>query len=73
MSELDTILGVVITQVMQNAEAYHNIRISKSRVVTKRHRVADYEGSLVSVCPFGGSDTSMINIEPEVIDFWKPG
>src|SRR5262249_31358845 len=65
-------LSIVITQMMQNAEPYHNVRISKSRVVAKRRRVADDENSLASVHPFGGCDTSRINIEPDVIDVGKP-
>jgi len=73
VSEADAVLSFVVVQVVQNAESYHNISISKSQVVAKRRRVADYESSLASMRPFGGSDTSMINIEPEVIDFWKPG
>ena len=73
MSEVDTMLSILITQVMQNAESYNNIRISKSRVVSKGLRVADYESSPASMRPLGGSDTSRINIEPEVIDVWKPG
>src|SRR5262249_36116499 len=72
MSEVDTMLSVVIPQVMQDTEGYHNIRISKSRVVAKRRRVAGYERSPVSMRPFGRSDTSRINIKPEVIDVWKP-
>jgi hypothetical protein len=72
MSKVDTMRSVVIIQVMQNAESYDDIRVSKSRVVPKRVRVADYESSLASVPPFGGSDTSTIDIEPEVIDVWKP-
>ncbi len=51
MSEADTMRSVVIAQVMQNAESYHDIRISESRVVPKRLRVADHESSLASVRP----------------------
>jgi hypothetical protein len=72
MCELDAMLSIVITQMMQNAESYHNVRISKSRVVAKRRRVADYESSFASMRSFGGSDTSRINVESEVIDVWKP-
>jgi hypothetical protein len=45
MSEADTMRSV-IAQVMQNAESYHDIRISESRVIPKRLRVADNESSL---------------------------
>lgn len=72
MSEADTMRSVVIAQVMQNAETYHDIRISESRIVPKRLRVADHESSLASVRPFGGSNTSTIDVESEVIDIWEP-
>jgi hypothetical protein len=71
MSEADTMLSFVIPQVMQNAEPYHNVRISESGVLPKRLRVPDYKGSL-GVRAFGGSDTSWIDVEPDVIDLWKP-
>ena len=58
MSEADTMRSVLIAQVMQNAESYHDIRISESRVIPKRLRVADYESSLVTVRPFSGSNIS---------------
>ena len=68
MGEADTMRSVVIAQVMQNAESYHDIRISESRVVPKRLRVADHESSLASVGAFGGSNISTIDIEFEVLD-----
>jgi len=72
MNEADTMRSVVIAQVMQNAESYHDIRISESRVIPKRLRVADNESSLVSVGPFGRSNTSTIDVESEVLDIWEP-
>jgi hypothetical protein len=72
MSEADTMRSVVIVQVMQNAEAYHDIRISESRVVPKRLRIAEYKSSLAAVPPFGGSNISTIDIESEVLDIWEP-
>ena len=72
MSEADTVLGFIVPQVMQNAESHHNIRISKTRVIPKALGVANYERSLASVSPFGGSDTGRIDVEPKVIDVWKP-
>jgi hypothetical protein len=72
MSEADTMLSFVILQVMQNAEPYHNIRISESRVIPKRLSVTDHESSPASVHPFGRSDTSSIDVEAEIIDLWKP-
>ena len=61
ISEADTMRSV-IAQVMQNAESYNDIRISESRVIPKRLRVADNESSLVSVGPFGRSNTSTIDV-----------
>jgi hypothetical protein len=72
MSEADTMLGFVILQVMQNAEPYHNIRTAESRVIPKRLGVPDHESSPASVHPFGRSNTSWIDVEPEIIDLWKP-
>jgi hypothetical protein len=71
MSEADAVLGFVVSQVMQNAESYHNIRISETRIMPKSLGV-NYERSLASVGPFGGSDTSRIDVESKVIDVWKP-
>jgi hypothetical protein len=53
---------ICVFQVMQNAESYHDIRISESRVIPRRLRVADNESSLVSVGPFGRSNTSTIDV-----------
>ena len=64
--------SVVIAQVMQNAESYHDIRISESRVIPKRLRVADYESSLVTVRPFSGSNIIGIDVEPQVFDVREP-
>ena len=72
MSEADAVLGFVVSQVMQNAGSYHNIRISETRIMPKSLGVANYERSLASVGPFGGSDTSRIDVESKVIDVWKP-
>jgi hypothetical protein len=72
MSEADTMLSFVILQVMQNAESYHNIRISESRVIPKRLGVTDHKSSAASVHPFGRSDTSRIDVEAEIIHLWKP-
>ena len=68
MGEADTMRSVVIVQVMQNAEAYHDARISESRVVPKRLRIAEYKSPLAAVPPFGGSNISTIDIEFEVLD-----
>jgi hypothetical protein len=72
MSEANTMLSFVILQMMQNAQCYHNIRISESRVIAQRLRVAHDESSPASVRPFGRSNTSWIDVEPEIIDVWKP-
>jgi hypothetical protein len=72
MSEADTMLSFVIVQMMQNAESYHNIRVSESRVIPERLGVTDHEGSPPSVHPVSRSDTSWIDVEAEIIDLWKP-
>jgi hypothetical protein len=72
MSEADAVSSVVIVQVMQNAESYHDISISESRVIPKRLRVADYESSLVTVRPLGGINIIGIYVEPQVFDVLEP-
>jgi hypothetical protein len=53
VSEADTMFSFLISQVMQNAESYNNIRISESRVIPKRLGVTDHESSPARVHPFG--------------------
>jgi hypothetical protein len=72
MSEAHTMLSFVILQVMQNAESYHNICISESRIIPKRLGVTDHESSPASVHAFRRSDTSWIDVEAEIMDLWKP-
>jgi hypothetical protein len=72
MSEADAVSSVVIVQVMQNAESYHDISISESRVIPERLRVADYESSLVTVRPPGGINIIAIYVEPQVFDVREP-
>jgi hypothetical protein len=72
MREADTMLSFIIRQVMQNAESYHNIRISESRIIPKRLGVTDHESSPASVHPFGRSDTRWIDVEAKIIDLRKP-
>ena len=62
IGEAEAMCRICVFQVMQNAESYHYIGISESRVISKRLRVADNEGSLVSVGPFGRSNTSTIDV-----------
>src|SRR4030095_248916 len=65
-------VSVVVVQVMQNAKSYHDVRISESRVLPKRPRVADYESPRRTMCPFGRSNIRGIRVEPEILDLGKP-
>ena len=72
MSEAETMHSAVVVQVMQNAKSYHDIRISESRVIPKRLRVADYERPLVTVLTFGRSNIRWVDVEPQIFDVREP-
>jgi hypothetical protein len=72
MGELNTICGLLIVQVMQNSNRHDDICVLKSLVSLKRSHVADYESSFVAVGSPGKCDTIRIDVEPEVLDIWKP-
>jgi hypothetical protein len=72
MSESDTMLSVVIIQVMQDAKSYHDVCISESPIIPKRLCVADYEDPLLVVRPFGRSNVRGIGIEPKILDLREP-
>jgi len=58
----------LIVEVVQNADCYHNIGISKSRVAAKRSRVANYKDPLVAVRPPGKRNVIWVNVEPKIFD-----
>src|SRR6266567_1566371 len=69
MCEANAILSFFIVEVVQNADCYHNIGISKSRVAAKRSGVANYKDPLVAVRPPGKRNVIWVNVEPKIFDF----
>jgi len=54
------------------AESMH-VSASLIAPIPKRLRVADYEGSLVTVLKFGRSNIRWVYVEPQIFDLREPG
>ncbi len=72
MGEADTMLSLIVVQVVQNAESYHDVCLSESRVIPKGLCVANYESSLGTVCLLGRSNLGGIDVEAEILDLREP-